>query len=141
MTTSDQELAAPAQQPVAWLGESVGFKSFTRQKAVAERWQKGRIEVTAVYASSEPELRAEMVRLTRERDEHERMRTLYVTSAQEEHARAEAAESRVEALLAALDEEIEAYSDPRHDCHTNRAVLIALNHVRSRAALDKGAAT
>jgi hypothetical protein len=46
-------LAAPveavATEPVAWLAEGDGFKSFTRQKSVADRWLKGSLLVTPVF--------------------------------------------------------------------------------------------
>jgi hypothetical protein len=44
-------IPAPDAQAVAWLGEGDGFKSFTRQKSVADRWRKGGIAVTEVYTT------------------------------------------------------------------------------------------
>lgn len=132
--TSDQERAAPAQQPVSpsdpqWIIAGI------RQFGLAPDGSDLR-DLEAALARSEPELRAEIVSL---QAEVERLTPLAVAYDYLEAPDAVDWKARVEALSAALDEEIQAYSDPRHDCHTNRAVLIALNHVRSRAALDKGA--
>lgn len=41
----------PDPKPMAWLGEGDGFKSFTRQKSVADRWGKS-IAATPVYGIS-----------------------------------------------------------------------------------------
>ncbi len=78
MDRADQERAAPAQQPVAWRCDECGCASYARMD---ERKPEGGFgpsplvrcvnckKVHNVPAASEPELRAEIVRLTRERDE------------------------------------------------------------------------
>lgn len=112
--TSDQERAAPAQQPVADVAQKIADECWLdslQKHTLARRIRKA-------LASSEPELRAEIVRLTRERDElrlaiagkpmldglyHgqylEMAHTLHAACAGGRE-RAEAAESRVEALSA-----------------------------------------
>ncbi len=139
VTTSDQERVAPAQQPVAWLTEWT-FDGMEWVHAHANeltaideaRHHKGTVTplVPASSASSEPEPRAEIERLTRERDE------LRACEASWEQTRLAIAQmrnengglrSRVEALSAALEQ------------------IATLNRSRdqlqemARAALDKGA--
>lgn len=92
--------------------------------------------VEAILAASLYQLHTRLADLQTEEAEWKEAVQGEYNRAEHHKAAREAAEAMLAEALTVLDDEIAAYSNPAHDCVTNRAVLIALNHVRARSFLS-----